>query len=57
MVAVAPCDESLDQPSALLLTVVANASDNGGVVRELLEMAGTRVEPEVRCVDGEEEWC
>ncbi len=54
---VAPCDEALYQSSVLLLIVIVDASNSGGVIRNFLEVVGTRVETEVSGVEHEEEWC
>ncbi len=51
MIVVAPCDEALYQSSVLLLVVFVGASNNGGVIRKLLVVAGTRAEMEVCGVD------
>ncbi|XP_062865617.1 NACHT, LRR and PYD domains-containing protein 12-like [Trichomycterus rosablanca] len=50
----APCSEALDQSSVLLLVVPGDTSNNGGVIGELLEVAGSRVS--IRGVYHEEEW-
>lgn len=47
VVTAAPCDKTLDQSSALLLIVVADASNNGVAIGGLQEVAWTRVEVEI----------